>query len=122
MTATIISSWKIEIDAATQFSLSSQYLVDMMKMCDALKAAANMERFDFVKRPDGKFDYSFKSVDGRSWKQIIDVTNHADYSMTFNTNEEWKLSEFTPHRPLRDHVVKMAHDYQLNFIKVRFVV
>lgn len=115
------NDWKIDIDAGENPALSNVHLVEMLTLLNNLQIAANMEKFDFVKRPDGKFDYSFKSFDGRKWNQIIDVTNHADYSMTFSTDDSWKLSEFLPHRPLRDHVVKMAHDFQLEFIKVKFI-
>lgn len=112
--------WEIEIESSAHILLSDEHLSEMLKLLSDLQSAANMEEFNFVKRVDGKFDYEFKSFDGREWNQVIDVTNHADYSMIFNTDDWWKLSEFTPHRPLRDHVVKMAHDFQLEWIKVKF--
>lgn len=57
------------------------------------------------------FEYKINCADGRIWKQTITFDISRDPSMTFNVNDNWRLSEFANQRALRDTFVQLVNDY-----------
>lgn len=57
------------------------------------------------------FEYKILAVDGRVWKQTITFDTPRDPKMTFNISDEWRLSEFSNQRDVRDTFVILANDY-----------
>ena len=65
---------------------------------------------------NGAYPYEITLTDGRKWKQevIFDAGNlTAEPHMTFDVKDEWRVSEFAAHRPIRDIVVRMVQRHGL---------
>jgi hypothetical protein len=77
----------------------------------AVHAAVPLANF-LVKRlgniDSDEFRYEFTAADGRQWKQKLRIPPPPDEaSMSFIVPQQWKLSEFAPHREVRDVVIAL---------------
>jgi len=64
------------------------------------------------------YSYSFVTKDGRTWNQEISFVSGV--KMTFNVPTAWKLSEFVPHRAVRDEFVLLVRDFGLETAEVTY--
>ena len=71
-----------------------------------------------VKAQNEPIEYEIKLVDGRKWKQSFYDRSINPY-MSFDINDVWLLSEFQPHRPVRDAVIKLLVNHNVTNITVR---
>ena len=68
-------------------------------------------------------DYSFDTNDGRKWKQQLIFLQYPDSNpkQTFNVTDGFALNEFTPHRLIRDIVIRLLNDFGMVDIKIDVV-
>ena len=68
-------------------------------------------------------DYSFDTNDGRKWKQQLIFAQYPDLNpkQTFDVQDGFALNEFTPHRLIRDIIIRLLNDYGLVDIKIDVV-
>ena len=81
-----------------------------------LDEKVQLASFELKKKPDGKYSYEFKAKDNREWKQIIKMDDPNDPLMNLDVSDFWRLSEFVPHRVLRDTVVSLIRVYEVEKI------
>lgn len=55
--------------------------------------------------------YKITTHDGRIWKQTIICDSNADPLMTFVIADQWRLSEFSNQRNLRDVLILLVNTY-----------
>lgn len=59
-----------------------------------------------------EYSYTIKSLDGRNWIQSLFISHGSiDPNMSFQVTDQWKLSEFSIFRILRDAIVKILSRY-----------
>lgn len=65
-----------------------------------------------VEEVSGVWRYTFEAKDGRAWHQVLRL-KQGSYAMTFDVAGEWDITEFVPHRTLRDNIVGLlrAHPH-----------
>lgn len=85
--------------------------------------AVEIEKFELLPNTEPDvYNYRFKHVDGRTWKQEIDFSDPAltlDPPMSINTGQDrWKKSEFILHRDVRDLTIQLHNDWRVENIKV----
>lgn len=67
-------------------------------------------------------NYYFSARDGRTWTQTIDfTTGDDDPPMTFAVTDQWKVSEFSHHRAVRDEFVRLHGTLHLHRLEATFV-
>jgi hypothetical protein len=57
-----------------------------------------------------RWTYLIQTVDGRAWHQNLFITT-PDPTMTFAVTDQWKVSEFTLQRPIRDAIIALILRY-----------
>ena len=100
----------ITIESATTLGVTSPAVVQLVEALTAFEQAVPgllLLRFTIpVAAP--VYRYRFEASDGRKWRQDITVPAEGEARMTFDVPNEWALSEFAPHRPLRSKLVDMV--------------
>ena len=68
-------------------------------------------------------DYSFDTNDGRKWNQQLIFAQYPDLNpkQTFDVSDGFALNEFTPHRLIRDIVIRLLNDFEMVDIKIDVV-
>lgn len=57
------------------------------------------------------FHYKIEAADGRLWQQDITFDNAVNPQMTFNVSNEWRLSEFSGQRTMRNFLISLVAKY-----------
>lgn len=60
-----------------------------------------------------RYEYEIKRVDGKKWNQVIVFDDESDPLMTFDVSDEWRLSEFRPHRIIRNILVELYKTHRV---------
>ena len=117
-----MTSWEIKYTtSAAAPPLASGLLIDFYKRLDYLDAAMALASFKTVLKSGSTFEYEFKTMDGREWKQEIIMDQPSDPLMTFDVDDAFRVSEFEPHRELRVQVITMIRVLSLTKIEVKRV-
>lgn len=57
------------------------------------------------------FSYRLEAADTRVWHQSITFDNAANPQMTFAISDEWRLSEFSSQRTMRNFLITLVAKY-----------
>jgi len=77
--------------------------------------------FELISASPLKFLYKLIAADTRIWKQDIHFDNPTNPLMTFNVVDEWRLSEFSSQRTLRNLLISFISKYPtIESIKYNF--
>lgn len=67
----------------------------------------SLELFRLKKETGNSWEYFLRLHDGRIWRQTINMDQPSDPLLTFNIPAGWRMSEFFPHRLLRDGAIAL---------------
>lgn len=103
---------------------NSQDARDLLDSLASLNAAIPLKKFDVERdAADAElYSYRFEASDGRRWRQNVRVpVDGSEPSMDFDTmGDLWRLSEFAPHRAVREKTVALIKVYGAWKVKCRW--
>lgn len=102
--------------------LVSKAFNTLFKRLLALHQAMPLSSFVFTAgAAPGEWEYSYSTVDGREWHQhLFFDSDPMDPGQTFDVSDQFKVSEFANHRPLREHVVELHNEIGLTNFEATF--
>ena len=103
---------------------NSQDARDLLDALADLHGAIPLSKFDVDRDPVDLelYTYRFEAADGRKWRQNVRVPNDgSEPSMDFDTmGDFWRMSEFAPHRLVRDKTLALIKVYGAWNVKCRW--
>lgn len=110
--------YRLQVWADAPLPAATNLLRQFEDACLALHAVVALQRFDVDRLEDqaGQYSYQFSTSDGREWNQVLRVEQDGTM-MTFDVADWWRLSEFTPHRAIRELVLRLIREHQVYKIK-----
>ena len=103
---------------------NSQDARDLLDSLAALNAAIPLKKFDVERDAVDLtlYSYKFEAVDGRRWQQSFSIpVDGSEPSMDFDTKgDKWKMSEFSPHRMVREKTIALIKVYGTWKVKCRW--
>jgi len=99
--------------------LPSSLIVDpvdigqLQVLLEGVNKIINLDKmvFELITTSPLKFLYRLIAVDTRIWKQDIHFDSPSNPLMTFNVIDEWRLSEFSSQRTLRNLLISFVNKY-----------
>jgi hypothetical protein len=108
----------LKIEVEFDFPLENGPFHALMEALAALRAAIPLASLLIKQTAPEEYRYEFTSMTGKAWKQMLRVpADGSEASMTFDVEQYWKVSEFTPHREMRDAVINAIRLYKLTKIE-----
>ena len=99
-------------------------VIALLAKCDFMQALTPLTliKFDRVGQTL-KWTYEISLVDGRLWTQEInyDSPTDPDPPMTFNVSDEWRRSEFSRQREIRDLLTSMKASHGLEKATIEYL-
>ena len=113
-------SWSTTMESRNGLSIASGVINDIGATIERLHAMTPLASVEVKETSALNYEYTWKTADGRVWKQDIVYANADDIdpSMTFDVPDLFKLSEFKPHRVLRDILIPVLVKFQIVKCKV----
>lgn len=112
--------WRLRATAAGE--LTPGQLEAVWMILQVLTAGVPLLRFRFEAEGGTGLIYRYRIwlTDGRTWDQTLTFSNATDPdpTLTFSVSPGWKLSEFQPHRSLRDQVIALRNVSALSLLRV----
>lgn len=97
-------------------------LRNLQDSLDMLQRTVPLNRFRFKRMGNtSTYSYEIKAVDGREWNQEIEILPGQDAKMTFAVTDQWKLGEFSLQRPVRDLVIEITRQYNVDDIDCQWM-
>lgn len=102
--------WSVVCAGREAMNVMDPAITALLEFAQALHVAVPLKSVVVAETATkGVFTYEWQTVDNRVWKQVLNVKDGAEPTMTFDVSSAFKLEEFKPHRSLRDHVVELLH-------------
>jgi hypothetical protein len=111
--------WSLEIESDQYLNDKDEHVGKFINFILAFNKAIELESFEFTRQPGGEFKYEVKAEDGKEWLQTINI-NPSSSSMNFDVEDFWTLTEFAPHRPVRDICIIIARELTVSKIEMTF--
>lgn len=112
---------QLRIVGDSEVDTNNALISQLVSALSGLNVTVPLQDFLFRLENDGSYTYRFRTVDGRIWLQKLTFGTPGDPSMTFSqVTDEWKLSEFQPHRAIRDMVITLRNDFHVSLIDKRW--
>lgn len=107
----------IEITGASPLASGNDRVGEFVDAIEELHEAVPLSKFLLEDQGGGVFLYKINAADGRIWKQRL-RSLFSGTEMDFTVNDYWKITEFAPHRRVRDLVVDLVVNYNVTKIEV----
>jgi len=112
----------VEIDSALLVTGDSKLAIFLTRHLQNLNVVAPITSFNLAQTANDAFPaftYDIVLKDGRTWHQTITFSGGIlqEPTMTFAVTDQWKLSEFSLQRPLRDLIVEHVASHGLSRIE-----
>ena len=90
----------------------------LLLQLQGLRVSASVVSFKLIQQdPPENYLYRFDDAAGRKFRQIITVDDPDNPLMDF-TCDEWRLTEFAPHRELREQCLYLIRHHGVTRIEV----
>lgn len=113
-------AWRLRATAAG--ALTPGQLEAVWMVLQLLTSGVPLLRFRFEAEGGTGLIYRYRIwlTDSRIWDQTLTFANAADSDpiLSFSVSPGWKLSEFMPHRDLRDQVILLRNGSGLSSLRV----
>ena len=100
-----------------------EHLRQLLEKCDFMHALVPCMHilFDQVGSTD-KWKYEIELGDGRKWNQELTYTDPQDVDppMTFDIEDEWRLSEFGRQRDIREQLMHLKIEHGATAIEIEY--
>jgi len=110
---------KFEIEDTT-LSSDEEHVKLLRDVVKLMHDSIPIQKIEVTQIVDGVF-YKIVLVDGRQWKNNIyclPSSGNLDPFQTFNITDQWRQSEFSLHRVIRDQVIHLIADHGVTSIKI----
>jgi hypothetical protein len=110
-----LSTGQFDVQVVTPGALDPtlKAVVDLLKALGALNAAVPVAfcKVDRDVADVTRYTYRIDLKDGRKWRQVLFFPAGGEPTMTFNVADQWALSEFAPHRAIRDLTIALVQQH-----------
>lgn len=114
-------SHEVKIEADSDTLIPFQDLEEVSSLMNGLNLVIPIKVFTFKQKAvpnEHQYDYEFEALDGRTWKQVIDFSSSTNNpAMNFDIADFFLLSEFAPHRPIRNKLIALKAAFALTLYK-----
>ena len=112
---------ELDIDSDSPIETTHGKIIELMLLTVTMNAAMPLDliKLDRIGATDD-YDYEFTLKDGRRWRQKIRVDLPAEPSMSFGPTGFFTLSEFVPHRPVRDVLVALIQTFGVRKLTLKW--
>lgn len=105
-------------DCVSDVQMPSPVMLDFIYDLQAFNSLTALASFNVIRTaalPNPIYSYAFVARDGRQWNQVIkmDGAQQSQPSMNFTVPGFWKVAEFSMHRPIREHVIEWAKQFEV---------
>ena len=117
-----VPSVDFEMNASAITDIYAPLCQNLFKTAQGLHTVVPLVQIE-VKPVDGvpnTYRYDFEAQDGREWKQVLDFTDSQEAAMTFDVPDCWKMSEFRPHRELREAVITAVQSGGMTKLEIKY--
>ena len=114
---------KIEAECSVPMSLSDPEWRTFIDALAFFVANTGLEKLTFKRIPASnppEYNYAMTTPNQRKWKQKILFDLPADPSMSFDVDDMFRLTEFTPQRDVRQAMCNLVVSHELQSLTVNW--
>lgn len=111
---------EIQVQSSTVLSMNHSSVTVLVEITDNVNKVLPLEFVRLRLLSGVEWEYRIKSRDGRVWVQTMILNPGEEALISFNTSAQWKSSELSDHRSLREYLVGMVETYGLTYYKAEY--
>ena len=113
---------EVEIKHAKEInSLVREELILLFKDMETFNSNVPLASIKVEGDIGSEYEYGFIAKDGRTWSQVLNMSDPKDPAMTFDVPDGWKLSEFEFHRNIRLRIIAIINEFEMKEFTVTFL-
>lgn len=111
---------EIQVQSSVVLSMNHSSITVLVEITDDVNGVLPLEFIRLKLLSGVQWEYKIKSKDGRVWTQAMIINPGEEELISFNTSAQWKSSELSNHRNLREYLVKMIRTFGLMYYKAEY--